>query len=167
MGKVSRLKRLRLHLCYQQTQMAEILGIAQNSYSRKESGVIKLKSEEKDILEKKFHLSKGWLDGEDVPMFLNGDPVAVMYETSMPSTNREKIKEQILDELVDARLNGKQGDIVISREILEQIQKMTETILSQQKTIESMQEEYKKILVQMGNSAICAHVSGSDVSTKQ
>lgn len=61
--------------------------------------------------------------------------------------------------------NTKDNNIILSREVFEQISRLTETILSQQRTIESMQEERKKILVQMEQSVICADVSGSDIST--
>lgn len=61
--------------------------------------------------------------------------------------------------------NTKDNNIILSREVFEQISRLTETILSQQRTIESMQEERKKMLVQMEQSVICADVSGSDIST--
>lgn len=61
--------------------------------------------------------------------------------------------------------NTKDNNIILSREVFEQISRLTETVLSQQKTIASMQEERKKILVQMEQSVICADVSGSDIST--
>ena len=61
--------------------------------------------------------------------------------------------------------NTKDNNIILSREVFEQISRLTETILSQQRTIESMQEERKKILAQMEESVICANASGSDIST--
>lgn len=51
-------------------------------------------------------------------------------------------------------------DVVISREVFNQISQLTETIYSQQKTIESMENERKKILAQTEPPAICANVSG-------
>lgn len=62
-------------------------------------------------------------------------------------------------------LHQDNSNVVISREVLNQMSQLTETVLSQQKTIASMQEERKKILVQMEQSVICADVSGSDIST--
>ena len=66
---------------------------------------------------------------------------------------------------IDLGIHQDNNNIVISREILNQMSQLTETVLSQQKTIASMQEERKKILVQMEQSVICADVSGSDIST--
>ena len=73
--------------------------------------------------------------------------------------------EMIKENNPNYEISSSDNNIVISREVLNQISKLTEIVLSQQKTIESMQEERKKILVQMGQPAICANASGSDIST--
>ena len=52
----------------------------------------------------------------------------------------------------------------MSREVFEQISRLTETVLSQQRTIESMQDHNKKFLAQQENAVRCAHASGSDIS---
>ena len=79
--------------------------------------------------------------------------------------NKEKLKEKILEELIEQKLEGKSDSISMSREVFEQISRLTETVLSQQRTIESMQEQNKKFLAQQENVVRCAHVSGSDIST--
>lgn len=50
--------------------------------------------------------------------------------------------------------------ITMSREVFDQITKLTETILSQQRTIEMMQEERKKMLVRTDSSAGSVAVGG-------
>ena len=50
--------------------------------------------------------------------------------------------------------------ITMSREVFDQITKLTETILSQQRTIEMMQQERKKMLVQADDVAISAAANG-------
>lgn len=161
----NRLKMLRLHLNQTQQQMADVLGISQNSYSRIENGVTSFKDGYKEKLEDKYHLTKGWLSGADVPMFEKGDPIAGLWDKSISRSNREKLKEQILNELVDERLNYQENQVTISREVFDQISRLTETVLSQQKTIEALREECKKMRAQMGGTATCALASGSDIST--
>ena len=51
-------------------------------------------------------------------------------------------------------------EITMPREVFDQISRLTETILSQQKTIETLAETNKKIIVQPGDSAICADAVG-------
>lgn len=50
--------------------------------------------------------------------------------------------------------------ITMSREVFDQITKLTETILSQQRTIEMMQEERKKMLVRTDSSVGSVAVGG-------
>lgn len=50
--------------------------------------------------------------------------------------------------------------ITMSREVFDQITKLTETILSQQRTIEMMQEERKKMLVRAEDVAISVAANG-------
>lgn len=50
--------------------------------------------------------------------------------------------------------------ITMSREVFELIKKQSDTILSQQRTIEMMQEERKKMLVQVEGVAISAAANG-------
>lgn len=50
--------------------------------------------------------------------------------------------------------------ITMSREVFDQITKLTETILSQQRTIEMMQEERKKMLVHTDSSVASVAVGG-------
>lgn len=97
-------------------------------------------------------------------MFVKGDAIAGIIEKSTPITNKERLREQILDELVEQRLELQNDSVSMSREVFEQISRLTETVLSQQRTIESMQEQNKKFLAQQENTARCVHVSGSDIS---
>lgn len=157
---MERIKELRKKLKYTQTEMAKILGIKQNAYSNIETGKVSLTDRNKVVIESKLHLTPGWLDGKDVPMFTEGDSVAGIIKNNIPKSNREKLKEQILDELIEQRLESQSGTISMSREVFEQISKLTETVLSQQRTIESMQEQSKKILAQMGVNVTCADASG-------
>jgi transcriptional regulator with XRE-family HTH domain len=160
----NRLKYLRKYLRMTQAQLAEVLHMRQNSYSQIEIGNVSLTDKNKYLLENKYHLTPGWLDGEDVPMFIKGDAIAGIMEKRLPITNKEKLKEQILDELVEQRLETQNGCVTMSREVFEQISRLTETVLSQQRTIESMQDHNKKFLAQQENAVRCAHVSGSDIS---
>ncbi len=159
----NRLKQFRIHMNLTQQQMAELLGVAQNSYSRMENGVTAFKDAYKKTIEERFHLTVGWLSGADVPMFAS-DPVAGVMKSSTPRINKEKLKEQILDELVEKRIHEEDNSIYISKEVFEQITRLTETVLSQQRTIEYLQDQNKKILAQQGSTAKCAHVGGSDIS---
>lgn len=161
----NRLKYLRKYLRMTQAQLAEVLHMRQNSYSQIEIGNVSLTDKNKYLLENKYHLTPGWLDGEDVPMFIKGDAIAGIMEKRLPITNKEKLKEKILEELIEQKLEGKSDSISMSREVFEQISRLTETVLSQQRTIESMQEQNKKFLAQQENVVRCAHVSGSDIST--
>ena len=163
---MNRIKELRTKLGYTQLQMAEILGIKQNAYSSIETGKVSLTDRNSDILESKFHLTPGWLQGNDVSMFVKGDAVAGIIGGGIKRNNRERLKEQILEELVNQKLESQNDSVSMSREVFEQISRLTETVLSQQKTIESMQEQNKKILALQEDNARCAHVSGSDISTK-
>lgn len=98
-------------------------------------------------------------------MFIKGDTIAGIIEKSVPRSNKEKLREQILDELVEQRLELQSSSVSMSREVFEQLSRLTETVLSQQRTIESMQEQNKKTLARQENVARCAHASGSDIST--
>ena len=119
----------------------------------------------KKIIEDKYHLTTGWLSGADVPMFKKYDAVAGIIEKGISGSNKEKLKEKILEELIEQKLEGKSDSISMSREVFEQISRLTETVLSQQRTIESMQEQNKKFLAQQENVVRCVPVSGSDIST--
>lgn len=161
----NRLKYLRKYLRMTQSQIAEVLCMKQNSYSQIEIGNVSLTDKNKYLLEKKYHLTPGWLDGDDVPMFIKGDTVAGIMERSLPETNKERLKEQIIDELIEQRLEPLNDFVSMSREVFDQISRLTETVLSQQRTIESMQDQNKKFLAQQESVARCAHASGSDIST--
>ncbi len=162
---MNRIKELRTKLSYTQLQMAEILGIKQNAYSSIETGKVSLTDRNRTVLESKFHLTPGWLQGDDVSMFIKGDAVAGIIGGGMSRNNRERLKEQILEELVDQRIESQNDSVSMSREVFEQISRLTETVLSQQRTIESMQEQNRKFLALQGMDVRCAHVSGSDIST--
>ena len=151
----SRLKQFRIYMNMTQQQMADLLNVGQNTYSRIENGITAFKDVYKKIIEDKYHLTTGWLSGADVPMLKKYDAIAGIIGKSIPESNRDQLKEQILEELVTQRIEGKNESISMSREVFEQISRLTETVLSQQKTIESMQ----------GKDVRCAHVSGSDIST--
>lgn len=102
------------------------------------------------------------------------------YLSSVVNGN-EILSELFLDKLVSAFsvsrdfLNTGQGEvfeedkkeeqsppdmITMSREVFELIKKQSDTILSQQRTIEMMQEERKKMLVRAEDVAISAAVNG-------
>ena len=159
-GEENRLKQFRIHMNMTQQQMADLLKVGQNTYSRIENGVTAFKDVYKKIIEDKYHLTTGWLSGADVPMFKKYDAVDGIIENGISGSYKEKLKEKILEQL-----EGKSDSISMSREVFEQISRLTETVLSQQKTIESMQEQNKKFLAQQENVVRCAHVSGSDIST--
>lgn len=164
-GEENRLKQFRIHMNMTQQQMADLLKVGQNTCSRIENGVTAFKDVYKKIIEDKYHLTTGWLSGADVPMFKKYDAVAGIIEKGISGSNKEKLKEKILEELIEQKLEGKSDSISMSREVFEQISRLTETVLSQQRTIESMQEQNKKFLAQQENVVRCAHVSGSDIST--
>lgn len=72
-------------------------------------------------------------------------------------------KDVLTEEFQKTKPGGQESQnnsVSMSREVFEQISRLTETVLSQQRTIESMQEQTKKMLVQMGDTAICANASG-------
>ena len=143
----SRLKQFRIYMNMTQQQMADLLNVGQNTYSRIENGITAFKDVYKKIIEDKYHLTTGWLSGADVPMLKKYDAIAGIIGKSIPESNRDQLKEQILEELVTQRIEGKNESISMSREVFEQISRLTETVLSQQKTIESMQEQNRKFLV--------------------
>ena len=58
--------------------------------------------------------------------------------------------------LGETKKNENKEMVSMSREVFDQITRLTETVLSQQRTIESMQEEHKKMLARMDNVAISA-----------
>ena len=101
----NRLKQLREYLNMTQQQMANILGVGQNTYSRIENGVTAFKDSYKKTLELKYHLTVGWLSGADVPMFNQGDAVAGIIKTYSPVSNKEQLQQQILDKLVEQEIN--------------------------------------------------------------
>lgn len=161
----NRLKQFRVYMNMTQQQMADLLDVGQNTYSRIENGITAFKDVYKKIIEDKYHLTKGWLSGADVPMFKKYDAVAGVMGKQIPSNNKERLKEQILEELVEQRLEGRYDCVSMSREVFEQISRLTETVLSQQRTIESLQEQNRKFLALQGMDVRCAHVSGADIST--
>ncbi len=58
--------------------------------------------------------------------------------------------------LGETKKNESKEIVSMSREVFDQITRLTETVLSQQRTIESMQEERKKMLARMDNVVISA-----------
>ena len=156
----NRLKQFRIYMNMTQQQMADILGIRQNTYSRIENGTTAFKDVYKKIIEDKYHLTTGWLSGADVPMFEQCDAVAGIIKSGVPISNKEKLKEQIMDELVEQKISSQNNYVTMSREVFEHISKLTETVLSQQRTIELMQEQIKKMPAQQGDDATCANASG-------
>lgn len=75
------------------------------------------------------------------------------------------VSYQSNDEKQNEYKRYQESQVTISREVFDQISRLTETVLSQQKTIEALREECKKMRVQMGETATCALASGSDIST--
>lgn len=62
----------------------------------------------------------------------------------------------------EEKLNIK-DDVTMSREVFDVLKNLSETVLSQQRTIEQLHIEKKKVLVPQDDNAICASVSGSDL----
>lgn len=100
----SRLKQFRIYMNMTQQQMADILGINQNTYSRIENGVTAFKDSYKKVIEEKYHLTTGWLSDADVSMFIDGDAVAGIIKNDLPKSNKERLKGQILEGLASNRL---------------------------------------------------------------
>ena len=92
-GEENRLKQFRIHMNMTQQQMADLLKVGQNTYSRIENGVTAFKDVYKKIIEDKYHLTTGWLSGADVPMFKKYDAVAGIIEKGISGSNKEKLKE--------------------------------------------------------------------------
>lgn len=78
-GEENRLKQFRIHMNMTQQQMADLLKVGQNTYSRIENGVTAFKDVYKKIIEDKYHLTTGWLSGADVPMFKKYDAVSYAF----------------------------------------------------------------------------------------
>ena len=93
-GEENRLKQFRIHMNMTQQQMADLLKVGQNTYSRIENGVTAFKDVYKKIIEDKYHLTTGWLSGADVPMFKKYDAVAGIIEKGISGSNKEKLKEK-------------------------------------------------------------------------
>ena len=68
-GEENRLKQFRIHMNMTQQQMAHLLKVGQNTYSRIENGVTAFKDVYKKIIEDKYHLTKQE-DGYLVLMYL-------------------------------------------------------------------------------------------------
>lgn len=129
----TRLKLIRKALGLKQDEFAEMLGLAQGSYSQIESGTKgSITKQTMIILKYRFDVNIDFLYGNSQSMFLN--------------ENENK--------------NSNDNNVIEDRIVM-----LEKTIYSQQKTIELMEEERKKILAQMGQPAICANASGSDIST--
>lgn len=97
-GEENRLKQSRIHMNMTQQQMADLLKAGQNTYSRTENGVTAFKDVYKKIIEDKYHLTTGWLSGADVPMFKKYDAVAGIIEKGISGSNKEKLKEEEIQE---------------------------------------------------------------------
>ena len=102
----SRLKQFRIYMNMTQQQMADLLNVGQNTYSRIENGITAFKDVYKKIIDDKYHLTTGWLSGADVPMLKKYDAIAGIIGKSIPESNRDQFKEQILEELVTQRIEG-------------------------------------------------------------
>lgn len=99
-------------------------------------------------------LNTSWLMTGEGTMLLNvEDKVGFTDEFEMKEVFKESQNEY----------NSKKGDVVLSREVFEQISRLTETVLSQQRTIELMQREKVKRDARMEEDATCADVAGSDI----
>ena len=90
----NRLKYLRKYLRMTQAQLAEVLHMRQNSYSQIEIGNVSLTDKNKYLLENKYHLTPGWLDGEDVPMFIKGDAIAGIMEKKTSHNQQGEAKRK-------------------------------------------------------------------------
>ena len=100
-GEENRLKQFRIHMNMTQQQMADLLKVGQNTYSRIENGVTAFKDVYKKIIEDKYHLTTGWLSGADVPMFKKYDAVEKKKKKGISGSNKEKLKEDY--EIIDCK----------------------------------------------------------------
>ena len=71
----------------------------------------------------------------------------------------EMLKTDLTNSVKPNTASADGATITMPREVFEQISKLTETVLSQQRTIESMQAD-KKITAQQGDNVICADAAG-------
>ncbi len=84
-------------------------------------------------------------------------------ERPIPEDYISKIKadENLLwkpDYILEQKRSDHSESITMPREVFDQISRLTETILSQQRTIENLTETNKKIVVQKGSNASVADV---------
>ena len=111
-----KLKLIRQALKMSQSQFAEELGLQQGSYSGIESGRKGSVTKQTEIiLNLKFNVNIDFLYNKSTEIFINN--------------TRESSHEEIS----------------IDKKVIEQFLKLTDTICSQQKIIESLQEQNKKV----------------------
>ena len=125
-----KLKLIRQTLNMSQSQFAEELGLQQGSYSGIESWKKgSITKQTEIILNLKFNVNIDFLYNRSAEIFINNTP------------------------------ENSNGEISIDKKIIEQFSKLTDTIYSQQKMIESLQEQNKKVNAQI-EDATCANASG-------
>lgn len=129
------LKRFRKERKISQVALADQLGVGQSFISQIESG----KDPMPDLLIKKL---------------------SDIYHVNNIS---DYLIEDIIEENQHFYGGGDSDMVSMPREVFDQISKLTETVLSQQKTIEILAETNKKITVRLGDNAICADASGSGI----
>lgn len=112
-----------------QVEIAEKIGVKNTYLSDVINGRAPLSELFTDKLATAFSVNKEYLNTGNGEMFLG-------------ETKKSENKEMVS----------------MSREVFDQITRLTETVLSQQRTIESMQEEHKKMLARMDNVVISAVV---------
>lgn len=119
---------------YTQKELAELLSCAQPYISAILSGKKRFSEEKINLLKKKFgNIESYIIEVDEMPNF------------SKSNSSKYNQKEEV----------------IISRDILDLLKMQSETILSQQRTIEKMTD--KKMTVRKGGNAECADVSGSDL----
>lgn len=95
----------------------------------------------------------------------NRRPVPDEIITKLISSNKYNTKHltQEIHEIPDKRKLDVNDDVTMSREVFDVLKNLSETVLSQQRTIEHLHIERKKEPALQEESVKCADVSGSDL----
>lgn len=95
----------------------------------------------------------------------NRRPVPDEIITKLISSNKYNTKHLIqeIHEIPDKKKLDVNDDVTMSREVFDVLKNLSETVLSQQRTIEHLHIERKKEPALQEESVKCADVSGSDL----
>lgn len=91
----NRLSNIRRHLGINQHDFAISLGISQSMYSKLESNAYPLSDRNKRIIEEKYNITPGYLDGENVPMFTNVKNILSYDEIEEIKAKFEEMKKRV------------------------------------------------------------------------